>query len=210
MLGIEGDIELMPVKALVNYESRTSPRNTHRMQAKAVAVYVTILAALAYRAYQYPVDLPVTPQAACSWRWPALRCSTGCTFRLPGGCKRVSLRPEPSTSASIDVSRADSLMRKRSVSSCLAAADIYEAAAAAAGPATAMMQLKAADAINCAMRIETNGNIMVLEGTVDTPAAKKFWAAHGPRSLSLIRAAKKDAALAADVRRPRWRSGPCA
>jgi len=90
-------------------------------------------------------------------------------------------------------------MRKRSVSSCLAAADIYEAAAAAAGPATATMQLKAADAINCAMRIETNGNIMVLEGTVDTPAAKKFWAAHGPRSLSLIRAAKKDAALAADA-----------
>lgn len=88
-------------------------------------------------------------------------------------------------------------MRKRSVSNCLAAADIYEAAASA----SAMMQLKAADAINCAMRIETNGNIMVLEGTVDTPAAKKFWAAHGPRSLSLVRAAKKDPALAADVRR---------
>ena len=68
-----------------------------------------------------------------------------------------------------------------------------------------MLQLKAADAINCAMRIETNGNIMVLEGTVDTPAAKKFWAKHGPRSLSLVRAAKKDAAVAADVRRPR----PC-
>jgi hypothetical protein len=79
-------------------------------------------------------------------------------------------------------------MRKRSVSSCLAAAEIYEAAAATGGPATAMLQLKAADAINCAMRIETNGNIMVLEGTVDTPAAKKFWAKHGPRSLSLVRA----------------------
>lgn len=173
------------------------------MPTKAFAVYVTILAALAYRAYQYPVDLPVkaAAQAACSWRWSALRCSTGCTFRVRGGCKRVSQTPKPSTSASIDVSRADSLVRKRTVSSCLAAADIYEAAAAAAGPAAAMMQLKAADAINCAMRIETNGNIMVLEGTVDTPAAKKFWAAHGPRSLSLIRAAKKeDAALATDVR----------
>ena len=178
------------------------------MTPKAFTVYVTVLAALAYRAYQHrhPVDQPVAPQPeACRWRWSALRCSTGCTFRAVGGCKRVSQTPQPSTSASIDVSRADSLMRKRSVSSCLGAADIYEAAAAAGGPATAMLQLKAADAINCAMRIETNGNIMVLEGTVDTPAAKKFWAKHGPRSLSLVRAAKKDAAVAADVRRPR----PC-
>merc|ERR1719181_1074782 len=101
------------------------------MTPKALTVYVTGLAALAYRAYQHrhPVDLP----------------------------------------------------------------------AATGGPMTAMLQLKAADAINCAMRIETNGNIMVLEGTVDTPTAKKFWAKHGPRSLSLIRAAKKDAAVAADA-----------
>ena len=178
------------------------------MTPKSMTVYCTVLAALAYRAYQHrhPVDQPVAPQPeACRWRWSALRCSTGCTFRVGGGCKRVSQTPKPSTSASIDVSRADSLMRKRSVSSCLAAADIYEAAAAAGGPSTAMLQLKAADAINCAMRIETNGNIMVLEGTVDTPAAKKFWAKHGPRSLSLVRAAKKDAAVAAEVRRPR----PC-
>ena len=178
------------------------------MTPKALTVYVTVLAALAYRAYQHrhPVELPVAPQPEpCCWRWSALRCSTGCTFRVGGGCKRVSQTPKPSTSASIDVSRADSLMRKRSVSSCLAAADIYEAAAATGGPMTAMLQLKAADAINCAMRIETNGNIMVLEGTVDTPTAKKFWAKHGPRSLSLVRAAKKDAAVAADVRRPR----PC-
>ena len=76
---------------------------------------------------------------------------------------------------------------------------------AAAYVSRAALKLKAADAINCAMRIETNGNIMVLEGTVDTPAAKKFWAKHGPRSLSLVRAAKKDAAVAAEVRRPR----PC-
>ena len=53
-----------------------------------------------------------------------------------------------------------------------------------------MLQLKAADAINCAMRIETNGNIMVLEGTVDTPDKKKFWGEHGPRALALVKAAR--------------------
>ena len=68
------------------------------MRPKAFTVYVTVLAALAYRAYQHrhPVDLPVAPQPeACRWRWSALRCSTGCTFRVGGGCKRMSQTPQP-------------------------------------------------------------------------------------------------------------------
>lgn len=83
-------------------------------------------------------------------------------------------------------------MRRRSISNCLAAADGYEAAASATADATAssLLKLKAADAINCAMRIKGNGNIMILEGTLDTPANKKFWGAHGPRAYALVREAR--------------------
>ena len=87
-------------------------------------------------------------------------------------------------------------MRKRTVTNCLAAADHYEAAAEAAIAArgsaavTAGYQLKAGDAINCAMRIHGTGNILLLEGTLDTPANKKFWGMHGGRALSLIKAAR--------------------
>lgn len=88
-------------------------------------------------------------------------------------------------------SSADSLMRKRSVTNCLAAADIYEAAAAGKSGAAevATLKLKAADAINCAMRIQTSGNILVIEGTSDSPANKRFWDAHGGRALGLVREA---------------------
>jgi len=83
-------------------------------------------------------------------------------------------------------------MKRRSVSNCLAAADVYEkvAAGALSLDEVAELQLSAADAIVCAMRIKTNGNILVLEGTQDTPTNKKFWAEHGPRALALVRAAK--------------------
>ena len=42
----------------------------------------------------------------------------------------------------------------------------------------------------CAILIETNGNILVLEGTQDSPAFKQFWGTHGPRALANVRAAK--------------------
>ena len=42
------------------------------------------------------------------------------------------------------------------------------------------------------MRIRGTGNILMLEGTLDTPANKKFWGTHGPRALSLIKAARAE------------------
>ena len=171
--------------------------------------YAVLLAALMYRAVQFPRELPGAsppPPPPCAWEWRRARCSAGCTLRLPKGCTPVAASPAAPAAPAVDVSKADSLMRKRSVASCLAAADIFEEAALAeeaagstakAGAAhpVALLQLKAADALTCAMRIETKGNIMVLEGTIDTPAAKKFWAAHGPRAHSLAKAASKDPVL---------------
>ncbi len=83
-------------------------------------------------------------------------------------------------------------MRKRSIDNCLGAADVYQSAAelTADVPAAASLRLKAADALCCAMRIRGNGNILMLEGTLDTPSNKKFWGAHGPRALELVRAAR--------------------
>lgn len=168
-----------------------------------ITAYVALIAVLVYRAIYYPAALPSPPSKStrrCTFDWRRARCSAGCTFKVMGGCKPTDAAAPPSAPA-VDVSQADSLMRKRTVANCLAAADIYEAAAgpeATTGPAR-QLQLKAADAINCAMRIETHGNIMVLEGTLDTPAAKKFWAAHGQRALNLVRSAKKDSALASEA-----------
>ena len=110
--------------------------------------------------------------------------------------------PPPSSSAASTAAKADSLMRRRSIDNCLAAADIYEEAAASTDGAVASsaLKLKAADAINCAMRIKGAGNIMVLEGTIDTPERKKFWGAHGPRAYALVRAARaENAALRNDA-----------
>lgn len=40
------------------------------------------------------------------------------------------------------------------------------------------------------MRIQTHGNILLLEGTLDTPENKRFWALHGPRAIALVKAAR--------------------
>ena len=46
------------------------------------------------------------------------------------------------------------------------------------------------------MRLRGHGNILLLEGTLDTPENKRFWGAHGARALRLAKAAKGHAALA--------------
>ncbi|EOD29454.1 hypothetical protein EMIHUDRAFT_233952 [Emiliania huxleyi CCMP1516] len=130
-----------------------------------------------------PPELPPPPDT-CSrrgflWR----KCSDGCVrqgsvcvpdrrlyagLRMPMGVTEVSRRPSPA--------RAHDLMKKRSVPNCLAAADIFEAAARAAhadAVAAAELKLMAGNALNCAMRIRGSGNILLLDGTLDTPANKK-------------------------------------
>ena len=60
------------------------------------------------------------------------------------------------------------------------------------------MKLELADALNTVMRIKTNANCLVLEGTQDTPANKKLWRALGNEALPLATAAYK--AMPGDVR----------
>lgn len=60
------------------------------------------------------------------------------------------------------------------------------------------MKLELADALNTVMRIKTNANCLVLEGTLDTAANKKVWKKLGGEALPLATAAHK--ALPGDVR----------
>jgi len=60
--------------------------------------------------------------------------------------------------------------------------------------------VKAADALVCAMRVQGHGNILLLDGTLDTPSNKRFWGEHGGTALRLIREARAaDRALARDA-----------
>ena len=174
----------------------------NRTSAIALSVAVAIIT------YYFPALLGggassvASPGAAACKRtgFLGLRCAgAGCVRR---GMKCTLSSVGAQAKAPVSTSSADALMRKRSVDSCLAAADIYEAAAEAATDVkgAAELKLQAAHAINCAMRIRGHGNILLLEGTLDTPENKKFWGAHGPRALSLVRAAREaHAPLRADA-----------
>ena len=144
---------------------------------------------------------PPAPNVQCKMGFMRLSCSpTAYCVRKSGQCVPSAvdgIAPAPSSAPSFQAAakahKADTLVarQRRSVDSCLAAADLYEEAAdASTGAAAAEFQLKAGDALNCAMRIKGTGNILILEGTLDTPANKKFWGAHGPRALALIKSAR--------------------
>mmetsp|Transcript_10914 Transcript_10914/g.37860 ORF Transcript_10914/g.37860 Transcript_10914/m.37860 type:complete len:235 (+) Transcript_10914:1396-2100(+) len=75
-------------------------------------------------------------------------------------------------------------MRTRTAASCDAAAAIYERELAK-DPDNVQLLLKAADALNAAIRIKTQSNTITIDGTIDTPARKRVWAASGPRAYEL-------------------------
>ena len=120
--------------------SSASIATTMALPKPLITAYVALIAVLVYRAIYYPAALPSPPSKStrrCTFDWRRARCSAGCTFKVMGGCKPTDAAAPPSAPA-VDVSQADSLMRKRTVANCLAAADIYEAAAgpeATTGPA---------------------------------------------------------------------------
>ena len=61
------------------------------------------------------------------------------------------------------VGRADALFKKRTAASCDAVAKIYEDELKRTGYADADLLLKAADAVNTAMRIRTNSNTITIK-----------------------------------------------
>jgi len=81
------------------------------------------------------------------------------------------------------VRRADALFKKRTPEACDAAARLYEAEVAKAEDGALL--LKAADAVNTAMRLRTDGNTITIAGTVDTAARRAVWKRDGARALAL-------------------------
>eukprot|EP00630_Chrysocystis_fragilis_P009684 CAMPEP_0197405664 /NCGR_PEP_ID=MMETSP1165-20131217/24684_1 /TAXON_ID=284809 /ORGANISM="Chrysocystis fragilis, Strain CCMP3189" /LENGTH=248 /DNA_ID=CAMNT_0042931989 /DNA_START=27 /DNA_END=773 /DNA_ORIENTATION=+ len=81
--------------------------------------------------------------------------------------------------------RAESLLvaGRRSPSSCLRAAALLE------DEDEWLSQCLCAEALNAAMRIETLGNTITIDGPVDTAEHKKVWRTHGPRALKHARRA---------------------
>ncbi len=102
------------------------------------------------------------------------------------------------TANRMNVMKADALFRQRTPASCDKAALLYEAEIARVGDDASLL-LKAADAVNAAMRIRTVSNTISIDGTTDTPASKKVWAKDGARALDLARRGL-DAAPVKDAR----------
>ena len=130
---------------------------------------------------RHPVQPPAGPLKCAGPRlsWRGLRCAEGCAPRALGTRCVPRGAPIPKAARAVDTSAADRIVgtRPRSVDGCLKAADAYEQAAAAetTREARAIYQVRAADALCCAMRIRSNGNIPLIDGTLDTPEHKRFW-----------------------------------
>jgi len=96
------------------------------------------------------------------------------------------------TKAAMDADRvkAASLMKKRGVKNVEAAADLLRGALKR-DPENVEIKLELADALNTVIRIKTNANSLVIEGTQDCPAFKKIWGTLGRESLPLATDARK-------------------
>lgn len=97
------------------------------------------------------------------------------------------------------VAKADKLFRKRTPDSCDAAAALYEGQLASR-PRDGALLLKAADAVNAAMRLRTDGNTITIDGTVDTPAKRAIWKKDGARALDLATRGLAEISGAPDAR----------
>jgi len=83
--------------------------------------------------------------------------------------------------------QASAFMRKRGLKNCKEAVVLYRKLLAEKRD-DLDRKLNLADALNCVMRIQTNGNIPLIEGTSDTDPHKKIWAQMGPEALALAEA----------------------
>ena len=171
---------------------------------KLISAYLVLLIALVARALYYAEPVATSnPMSTCKkGGFLGLSCSAGCV-KVKGKCIRTTSGKSASPPAPVpSTPSGHSLMRRRSVQNCLAAADAFESNALSQdGKAAAEYYLLAADAMNCALRMRGNGNILLLEGTSDTPENKRFWGQYGPRALTLVRTALSlDSSLKSDAR----------
>lgn len=82
------------------------------------------------------------------------------------------------------VAEADALMKKRGLKNLKKAVEIYKAELAKK-PGDVDLMLKTADALNGVIRVRTNGNSVLIDGTSDTAANKKIFGTLGKESLAL-------------------------
>ncbi len=87
-----------------------------------------------------------------------------------------------------EVKKAEALMNKRGLRDVETAVkllrDVHKR-----DPDDASVQLELADALNTVMRIKTNANALVIDGTLDTPSNKKVWKSVGDEALPLAKSA---------------------
>ena len=86
--------------------------------------------------------------------------------------------------------QAAELMKKRGVANADKAASLLRSALKR-DPDNAEIKLELADALNMVIRIKTNANSLVIEGTQDSPAFKKIWRELGGEALPLALDARK-------------------
>lgn len=89
-----------------------------------------------------------------------------------------------------DRATAATLMRKRGIANVVKAAELLRAAHRR-DPENAELKLELADAICTVIRIKTNANSLVIEGTQDSPAFKQVWGKLGAEALPLAVDARK-------------------
>eukprot|EP00746_Dinoflagellata_sp_MGD_P010566 gnl/MRDRNA2_/MRDRNA2_121850_c0_seq1.p1 gnl/MRDRNA2_/MRDRNA2_121850_c0~~gnl/MRDRNA2_/MRDRNA2_121850_c0_seq1.p1 ORF type:complete len:384 (+),score=97.15 gnl/MRDRNA2_/MRDRNA2_121850_c0_seq1:73-1224(+) len=93
-----------------------------------------------------------------------------------------------------EFNQADRLLAKkgRTAADCELAASLYRNMLAQVDPKSSQgieLKIKTADALNAAMRLQTNGNVLMIEGAQDTPEHKKVWSRLAPGALELSKAA---------------------
>ena len=92
----------------------------------------------------------------------------------------------PKVTSDPALGQALSLMKKRSLASVEKAVSLLRGAHLR-DPDNLEVKLELADALNTVMRIKTNANALVIEGTLDTPGNKRVWKTLGEEALPLAR-----------------------
>jgi tetratricopeptide (TPR) repeat protein len=79
-------------------------------------------------------------------------------------------------------------MQQRGLANCEKAVGLLREAVAR-NPDDAATQMELADALNAVMRIKTNANALVIDGSQDTPGNKQIWKSLGDEALPLAKQA---------------------
>ena len=86
--------------------------------------------------------------------------------------------------------KAAALMKQRGLERCEKAVSLLREAYKR-DPDNVETAMELADALNAVMRIKTNANALVIEGSLDTPKNKKIWKVLGDEALPLATTAYK-------------------